>query len=67
MSQILSGDLSPGLEERVELLRAFLEEADFSGLRRESEEHMTEGRKVKFVLSGLAGHGEWSVGMTVED
>ena len=67
MSKILSGDQSPGLEERVELLRVFLEEADFSGLRRASEEHMMQGRKVKFVLSRLAGHSEWSVEMTVED
>jgi len=67
MSKILSGDLSPGLDERLELLRAFLETADFSRLRRVSEEHLIQGRKVKFVLSRLAGHSEWSVEMTVED
>ena len=67
MSQIMSGDSSPGLEPRLELLRAFLEEADFSRLRRESEEHLTQGRKVKFVLSGSAGPGKWSSRMTVED
>jgi hypothetical protein len=67
MNKILSGDLSPGLEERVELLRAFLEEADFSRLRRESEEHLMQGRKVRFLLSESAGHGEWSVRMMVGD
>lgn len=67
MSGILSGDQSPGLDERLELLRAFLETADFSRLRRESQEHMIPGKKVKFVLSRLAGHSEWSVEMTVED
>jgi hypothetical protein len=45
MSKILSGDQSPGLEARLELLKAFLEEADFSRLRRESEEHLTQGRR----------------------
>jgi len=67
ISRIMSGDQSPGLELRLELLRAFLEEADFSRLRRESEEHLTQGRKVQFVLSGSAGPGKWSVKMTVED
>jgi len=67
MSQIMSGDGSPGLEGRLALLKAFLEEADFSRLRRESEEHLTQGRRVKFVLSGSAGAGKWSARMTVED
>jgi len=67
MSRILSGDQSPGLDERLELLRTFLEKADFSRLRRESEEHLTEGRKVGFVLSGSAGSGELSVQMIVKD
>ncbi len=66
-SRIMSGDPSPELEPRLELLKAFLEEADFSRLRRESEAHLTQGRKVKFVLSGSAGPGKWSVEMTVGD
>ena len=67
MSRILSGDQSHGLEERLELLKTFLQKADFSRLRRESEEHMIQGRKVKFVISGFAGHSELSVQMTLED
>ena len=43
MSRTMSGDQSPGLEQRLVLRRAFLEEADFSRLRRESEEHLTQG------------------------
>ncbi len=66
MSQLMAGDESPDLEQRLELLRAFLEEADFSRLRRESEEHLTQGRKVRFVLSGSAGHSKWSARMIVE-
>jgi hypothetical protein len=67
MSKILSGDQSPSLDERLDLLKAFLDTAGFSRLRRESEEHMIQGRKVKFVISGFAGHSEWSLQMTVED
>jgi len=67
MQRILSGDRAVAVEERLELLRAFLETADFTRLRRESEEHLVQGRKVKFVISGFAGHSEWSVQMTVED
>ena len=39
-----------GLGERIELLRLFLESADFRELRRESEKHPIEGRTVRFVL-----------------
>lgn len=67
MNKIVSGDASPVLEDRLELLKVFLEEADFSRLRRESEEHLTQGRKVKFVLSRSAGSGKWSARMIVED
>lgn len=38
------------LEERMDLLRAFLDTMDFRELRRESEKHLSEGRKVKFLL-----------------
>ena len=65
MSRILSGDESPELEQQLELLKAFLEQADFSRLRRESEAHLVEGRKVKVLLSGPAGSGKWRVEMKV--
>ncbi len=65
MSQLMAGDQSPEIETRLELLKAFLEEADFSRLRRESEAHLVQGRKVKFLLSGPAGSGKWSVEMKV--
>jgi hypothetical protein len=38
------------LEEKIELLRMFLESTDFRKLRAESEKHLIEGEKVKFVL-----------------
>jgi hypothetical protein len=39
------------LEEKIELLKAFLETADFGILRRQSEEHIINKKWVKFTLS----------------
>ena len=36
--------------QKAELLRNFLETADFKRLRSESEKHLIEGRDVKFVV-----------------
>lgn len=38
------------LEEKFEILRLFLETADFKQLRAESEKRLMEGREVKFVV-----------------
>jgi len=37
-------------ERKLELLRTFLESADFRKLRKESEEYLLKGQKVKFIL-----------------
>jgi wyosine [tRNA(Phe)-imidazoG37] synthetase (radical SAM superfamily) len=39
------------LEQKIELLRLFLETADFRQLRAESERHLSEGKIVRFVLT----------------
>jgi hypothetical protein len=39
------------LEEKIELLRMFLETTDFRNLRAESEKHLIEGKKVRFMLT----------------
>ena len=38
------------LREKAEILRIFLETADFKKLRSESEKYLSEGRDVKFVV-----------------
>ena len=38
------------LEEKLEILRLFLERVDFKQLRVESERQIMEGRRVKFVV-----------------
>jgi hypothetical protein len=43
------------LGERIELLRLFLESADFAELRRHSERHLVAGRTVRFILYLEAG------------
>lgn len=43
------------LEERIELLKAFLETADFSMLRQQSEKHIIDGKQVTFKLSMRTG------------
>jgi hypothetical protein len=39
------------IKERTEVLRLFLETADFRKLRAESEKHILNGKRVKFVVS----------------
>ena len=50
-----STENSKALAEKIELLRLFLETADFSKLRAESEKWLSEGRGVKFILSSENG------------
>jgi hypothetical protein len=50
LRQLLEKDADTELTERAEILRLFLESADFNRLRAESEKHLLAGRKVKFRL-----------------
>lgn len=54
------------LEERIELLRAFLESMDFKKLRSQSEKHIVEGKKVKFVISWEKGGPSYEMMVTEE-
>ena len=49
------------LEDRIELLRMFLETADFRKLRAESEKHLIEGKNVKFVLTLVKGKPKYEM------
>ena len=49
-SYLQSGTSAPEFEDKVELLRVFLESADFRKLRKESEKYLLKGQKVKFIL-----------------
>ena len=43
-------ETSNELEEKAEILRLFLQAANFKKLRTESEKYFASGRKVKFVV-----------------
>ena len=49
-SELLKRGEEGELAEELETLRLFLETADFNRLRSQSEKHLIEGRKVKFIL-----------------
>ena len=44
------GQKDKKLGEKIELLKAFLESADFKRLRSDSERHLLQGKKVRFVI-----------------
>ena len=52
------------LEEKIELLRMFLETTDFRKLRAESEKYLIEGKKVRFILTSAKGKPKY--GMKIE-
>jgi len=49
------------LERKIELLRTFLETADFRKLRAESEKLLVEGERVKFILTEAEGKPEYEM------
>ncbi len=50
VNRCLEGGGDRGLEEKIELLKAFLESANFGRLRSQSEAYLVIGKKVKFVI-----------------
>ena len=52
------------MAEELEILRLFLEAADFGKLRRESEEHLAEKRGVKFIVRLEAGKPQYEMKVT---
>lgn len=49
------------LEDRIKLLKAFLESMDFRKLRSQSERYLAEGRQVKFAVSWEKGKLSYEV------
>ena len=60
-SELLKKGEEGELAEKLEILRLFLESADFNKLRSESEKHLVEGRKVKFILHLEEGKPEYEM------
>jgi hypothetical protein len=52
------------LADRIELLKAFLESADFKKLRSQSERHLIQGKQVKFVIHWKKGKPSYEMIVT---
>ena len=50
------GQKDSKLEDRIKLLKAFLESMDFRKLRNQSERYLVEGKRVKFLISWENGN-----------
>lgn len=48
-------------EAKVELLRTFLESADFRKLRKRSEEYLLKGQSIKFILCQEEGKTKYKL------
>jgi hypothetical protein len=56
LSQILGGKQEDSLMDELELLRLFLESADFGRLRSRCEEPLLAGRRIEFILRPAPGN-----------
>ena len=66
---VLKQLLTPGkgnkeLDEKLEILRLFLETADFKKLRSESERKLMEGERVRFVIYREEGMPKYEMYVT---
>ena len=50
ISQLINQGEKRELAEKLEILRLWLESGELPGLRRESEKHLVDGRRVKFIF-----------------
>jgi len=61
MQEYLAGKGSADSGEKVDMLRTFLETADFRKLRQESEAELLKGKAVKFVLRLVEGETSYNM------
>jgi hypothetical protein len=60
-SYLQAGKGDSELGEKIELLRCFLESADFRKLREQSEGYLLKGQKVKFILYRECGEAKYKM------
>ena len=58
-SYLQAGKGDSEFEEKAELLRSFLESADFRTLRKESEAYLLKGQNIKFILYRQEGETKY--------
>ena len=66
VKKLIADEADEGLQQRVELLRMFLERMDFKKLRQESEKYLTEGERVKFLVYLEGGAPKYDLRVTQE-
>jgi hypothetical protein len=49
-----SSTVDRGTSEKMELLRTFLETADFKALRKQSDEYLLAGKRITFIIQQAA-------------
>jgi len=59
-----NGREDKNLEEKIELLKAFLESMDSKKLRNQSERYLVEGKRVKFVIFWKEGKPSYEMLVT---
>jgi hypothetical protein len=59
-----NGREDKNLEEKIELLKAFLESMDFKRLRSRSERYLVEGKGVKFMICWKEGKPSYEMLVT---
>jgi len=64
VSELLDRGEGGELAQRLEILRLFLESADFNRLRSESEKHLVEGKRIKFTVYLEEGKPEHEMEIT---
>jgi hypothetical protein len=60
-SLMSSEDVRDEMKAKMEILRLFLERADFRKLRAESEAHLVQGKRVTFIIHLEDGKAEYEM------
>ena len=58
------GQENKELEQRIELLKSFLESTDFKKLRSQSEGYLIQGKAVKFIIYWKAAKASYEMVVT---
>ena len=61
LSELLKNPDDELLQQKLETTKLFLKTADFPGLRKESEKHLIEGKKVVFTVWQENGKARWEM------
>ena len=63
---LVNRHMEGGQEDKIELLKAFLESMDLKKLRSQSERYLVEEKKVKFVICWKEGKPDYEMVVTEE-